>query len=190
MAGLKELSTLSSKEIRLNRNESEVICVFKCGLILTQIETINYMEKIRKLTCVRQKNTLLRCLHGDIYTNERLHRFGLNDNPNCTFCNHLDTLDHRLNECPRTISLLNEIIRKTRTLRLTENEQDYDSITKLMAAHKDADQITVSIHSEALQILLTGKEIDPVAATNRIIETIYKRERKPPLRAILRTLLN
>jgi hypothetical protein len=40
--------------------------------------------------------------HNIIFTNEKLHRIGIKDNPNCSFCNnHIETLPHLFVECEK-----------------------------------------------------------------------------------------
>lgn len=40
--------------------------------------------------------------HNIIFTNEKLHRVGIKDNPNCSFCNnHIETLPHLFVECEK-----------------------------------------------------------------------------------------
>ena len=42
----------------------------------------------------------MRIAHSDVYTNERLHRFGLINNPKCVSCDEpSENLNHRLIDC-------------------------------------------------------------------------------------------
>ncbi len=46
-----------------------------------------------------------RILQGDIFTNERLHRFGLKTSPLCSYCSNgqtVETIKHLLWDCPRS----------------------------------------------------------------------------------------
>ena len=99
-----KISTLTSKALRINNSESEmnVICLYKIGLILTPGEVKSWTKGIRKLTSSRHKNILLRIVHGDIFSNERLHRFGLVDSPTCKNCQELiEDRHHRILRCPK-----------------------------------------------------------------------------------------
>ena len=96
---LVELSGLSSKEIRELRTKNEALCLFKNGLIVTPNVGADWFNKIKKLTSVRHQSMFLRALHGEIYTKSRLFRFGLIDNPTCTRCDEIETLDHKIIEC-------------------------------------------------------------------------------------------
>ena len=74
-----KISTLSSKELRLNAYpmDEKLICIYKLGMILTPGEVKHWTRSIKKLASSRHKNIILRIAHGDIYSNERLCRFGL-----------------------------------------------------------------------------------------------------------------
>ena len=45
------------------------------------------------------KSTLLRVAHGDIYTKDKLHRFGLIDSNKCPRCDSQVTLEHKFITC-------------------------------------------------------------------------------------------
>jgi len=46
------------------------------------------------------RNTRLKVLYKDIYCNERRHRFGIADSPNCVQCVVPETISHQLIDCP------------------------------------------------------------------------------------------
>ena len=187
---LRELGGLSSKMIRTYRDRTDPCCLFKCGLVMSPNETLNYMDKVRRLTSVRHRNIILRCLHGDIYTNERMARFGMREDPVCNFCDQIDTLDHRLTPCQRTLDLINAVEVRTRSLRTISSEIiNWEPITKVMAAYNDVDQVTLSIHAEILMIIVSTRNVPLHEAVERTITLLLKRERNKSLKNILRTLL-
>ena len=52
---LVDLSSCSSKTIREGRCDNDPICVFKGGLINSPIETLNWTNKLAKLSCTKLK---------------------------------------------------------------------------------------------------------------------------------------
>jgi hypothetical protein len=100
---LARLSLLTSKDFRMNNSDedAQIICIYKSGLVLTPGEVLNWTRKVKKLTSTRHRNALLRVAHADIFSNSRLFRFGLINEPKCCNCsNPNETLIHRLIECP------------------------------------------------------------------------------------------
>ena len=73
------LSSTPSKTFRTSMKtlEEQIICLYKSGLTLQPGEVMCWSKKVKKLTSTRHRNSVLRIAHGDVYTNERLFRFGL-----------------------------------------------------------------------------------------------------------------
>ena len=186
---LVRLSSVTSKQIRESRSDKEPICIFKCGLIMSPIESINYMKKVKSITCTRNKNAILKYLHGDIYTNERLARFGLKDDPSCEHCGMIDTIDHRLETCPRSLAMISLLEQKTIGLRQINQIPIDDKVARIMGSYQDVDLITLTLHAEMLQYLMSRKNENPNAVITRLIKLTYKREKKKEMKEILRNLL-
>ena len=55
--------------------------------------------KLGKLTSTKHKLSLLRTVHGDIYTKVKLCKYGLTDNDRCPRCEATETLEHKIYEC-------------------------------------------------------------------------------------------
>ena len=49
-------------------------------------DIVDTFKPLKRLKCTRQNNTYLIIYHGDVYTKEKLHRFGLIDTNNCPRC--------------------------------------------------------------------------------------------------------
>ena len=149
------------------------------------------MEKVRKLTNVNQRNTLLRCLHGDIYTNERLSRFGLRDNPMCDDCNEVDTLEHRLVACTRTTEILMQVERQT--IKLGQgviNFGNYEMITRVMAAYDSSSIAILSLHAEMLRFIISKNAMPAEYFVNASVVRILKNDKNEAVQEAMRTLLN
>ena len=68
------------------------------------ILTPGWTTRLRRLTSTRHKCALMRVAHGDVYTNSRLFKFGLINDPKCANCDALnEDLDHRLIECRQAV---------------------------------------------------------------------------------------
>jgi hypothetical protein len=60
----------------------------------------SYFYNLSKTISTGNKSRMLRLLHGDVYTAERLVRFGLSEIDRCRRCFQKETIDHLLIECP------------------------------------------------------------------------------------------
>ena len=189
----KKLESMTSKEIRESRAEVDQLCVFKIGLILTPVESVNYFDKVNKLTCTRLKNTILRVLHGDIYSRERLYRFGLVDNPQCETCNEIETTQHKLYECPRVREVWNQTLQATDKLRtIVTNGAQEDLYQRVMGACLDSTLAIITIHAEILHRISFNR--DPLPPPRQLLQSvlllILGRESKEAIKAVIRDLLN
>ena len=187
--GLVNLSKLTSNSIRLLRCDDDPITIFKAGLILSPNESLSYMNKVRKLTSTRHKNIILKYLHGEVYTNERLVRFGLSDDPNCALCGQNDSLDHRLTSCQRTINLVEAIEEKTRSLRNID-VSNHDNLMRIFAAYNDTDLATLAIHAELLMYLSSNKNENPTSWLSRTITSLIRRDNNGEVKDQLRSLFD
>ena len=187
------LACLTSKSLRENRHEPDQICIFKAGLILTPGESLNYFNKVRRLTCTRQKNTLLRSVHGDIYTREKLFRFGLIESPICEFCDQVETLEHKLIVCERANRIWTIVLEATDKLRLTLTQAaNEDFLQRIFGACLDTNLAIITIHAEIIQRLLLSSQ--PLPPPNILLQSvlllILAREKKEEVTDKIRTLLS
>lgn len=140
------LAELSAKSIRANRTNLEPICLFKSGAILMPKESLTYFFQLSKLSSVRHKNILLRIIHGDIYTKERLFRFGLVENPTCPRCNALETLEHKFVTCEYTSRIWTELER----LIPVPFDQTLTPIQNRLLANGNNNLLLLTVHAEIL----------------------------------------
>jgi hypothetical protein len=175
---LLNLIPLTSKDLRLIVYSKTPLCIFKNGSLFTTNESINYFSKLSKLTSVAHRNILLRTLHGDIYTNERLHRFRLRNDPFCSRCDGVETLEHRLNECPKVINLIRLLTTKTDRLGNRQERNAHEIRDKLIANYRDIDEATLTLHAEILKIVNSNSILDsPEQIINRAIKLIISRDK-------------
>lgn len=93
------LSSIQSRQFRIQREDDTPICVFKIGLIMDPNMAMTWLYTLSRLTSVRHKNTILKICHGDVYTKAKLARFNLADDPYCPRCGKLETLEHKFVTC-------------------------------------------------------------------------------------------
>ena len=186
------LGTLKSKSIRECRSEQDPLCVFKIGVILTPNESQNYFEKVRKLTSTKHKNSLLRVLHGEVYTKERLFRFGLAPDPICESCDEVETLTHKVLECPRVRAVWDLTLEATDKLRLTlTNDPNEDMTQRILGACLDTNLTLITIHAEIVTRILMSKS--PLPPPHIILQSVLlmvlNREKKEDTRVKIESLL-
>ena len=126
-----------------------MICIYKSGIILDPGELAAWTLQMRKLTSTRHKNVPLRVAHGDVFSNERLHRFGLRDSPNCSNCNEVNESPlHRVMMCPsarKAWKLLEEL-----KVRLRLNQLSDYSLENLLGAKDKLKKVELALQAELL----------------------------------------
>ena len=179
---LVNVCTLSSKSLRATQrsDEESMICIYKIGLVLAPGELISWTKRIRKLTSTRHKNVLLRVAHGDVFSNSRLHRFGLKDTAMCFNCQEpVETPLHRIIECPKaqiSWQLLDEL-----KIRIGLNQLSDHSIENILGAKDKIDKIELALQSELLlRLISTGEEYDPKRLILASLKVIAHSEKLVP----------
>ena len=152
-----DISKESSKSIRCAISPSEPLCVHKFGTILTPAEAIQWGHNLKRLTSVRNRNTILRVAHGDIYTKAKLFRYSLEDNPLCPRCGQYEDLEHKFVTCDYVQRIWNIIFNVT----CPNMTPDTPIENKILGALTGATPVLVTIHSEILlRILMLRSDQD------------------------------
>ena len=176
---LVKVSALSSKQLRLNRvqEEDQLICIYKLGPILTPGEVMSWTSRTKKLTSTRHKNILLRAMHGDIFSNERLTRFGLRQDSRCSNCPELyENRIHKLKDCPSANAAWLELEKAKLELGL-RNLTDL-SIENLIGAKDELSKIELALQAELIHKLTSRKErYCPKGLVRSVIKLIGYSER-------------
>ena len=149
----KPLDLLTTREIRALRSNKEPIVEFKLGLSITPNESSNWGQRLRKLTSTRHKNSLLRALHGDVYTKVKLHRFGLSDTNTCSKCGGIEDLEHKIISCDYAKRIWDTsipIIRKLNEL----NDPNEDRIKLITGTSKNTSLASMTLIAELIQTIL------------------------------------
>ena len=175
----RSISTMSSRDIRGQQTDEDdkLICLYKIGMVLNQGEVLSWTTKVRKLTSVRHKNILLRVAHGDIFSNARLHRFRLRDNPSCFNCAEpLESILHRITDCPRaqeTWRIVNEAKHALGMPILADF-----TIENLLGAKDRLEKIELTLNAEIIHRLATkGDGYCPRQLVKSALELIYHNEK-------------
>ena len=192
---IKRLSTLSSKILRegFTNDEDQMICIYKSGMLLTPGEVLNWTRSMKKLTSTKHRCALLRIAHGDVYTNERLARFGLINDPKCSNCDvNFEDLKHRFIDCLKvkeTWQLLEDKIEELGLQRIDPNSIE----NALGAGQVHQDKLAFTIRAELLARLIGvgGTTYCARALVQASIKTIYAVEDLDQItRTKLKDLLN
>ena len=123
---------------------------------------------------------LLRVAHGDVFSNGRLHRFGLRDSSNCSNCPEAnESPTHRILDCPKARRAW-EILAE-RKIRLGLNQLTELNIDNLLGAKDRLNKIELALHAELLLRLISASDgYDPERLVNSSIKVIGYSERLAP----------
>ena len=153
---LVKLTTLTSKMIRTYRvrEEDQMINIYKLGPIMNQGEVLAWTKRMKLLTSTRHKNVLLRAIHGDIFSNGRMFRFGLIPDPKCLNCqDQSESSIHRLIECPKAIEAW-ELLEGAK-LRLDLQPLSDLSIENLLGAKDRVNKLELTLNAELIHRLIS-----------------------------------
>ena len=171
------VSSLSSKAIRLNQSAEQRIEIYKLCPTVDPIEVLAWTKRTKSLTSTRHKNILLRIIHGDVFSNSRLFRFGLLNDPKCINCPEpIESIAHRLKDCPKAEEswrLLGEA-----KLRLNLSPLTDGSIESLLGIKDNLDKLELALNAELLLKLSTRSEVYcPKALVKSVLKFISYAEK-------------
>lgn len=121
-------------------------------------------KNITTMTNVKLKSILLRCMHGDVYSRERMFRFGMTSDNLCSRCQQIETTEHMLIGCDYVLNLWTKIGRITGIPNRNLDE--------ILGAHEIHDKITLTIHAEVLRRLLAIER--PVSDVDDLLLSIVR----------------
>ena len=119
----------------------------KIGLILTPNEALNLFSVINKLTSTKCKDVLLRLLHGELYSKERLFRYQLVDAPTCPRCDEIETLSHKYIECDYVKEIWRRTFQLKDKLRISTGN---DTLLERIFCSNEPNLSILTVHSEIL----------------------------------------
>ena len=190
---LVEMGKLSSKEIRQEISIYDPICVFKLGAICTPTVSLSWGKNLTKVPSVRHRNILLKVAHGDIYTKEKLYRFGLIPSPECPRCGEVETLIHKFAECNYAKRIWDTTLELTRTLRPFSVNEDRTNL--ILGAVTESEPLILSIHAEVISRLAYLKDdlsylLRPKVFVKLALELILKREKSENAKSKIEDILD
>ena len=153
---IKKLSTLSSRTLRegMLDVDDQLICIYKSGMKLGPGEVLNWTKTMKALTSTKHRCALLRIANGDVYTNERLARFGLINDSKCANCDEVaENLTHRFIECRKVKELWHILEEKIISIGL----QSFNPITMeslLGAGNDNNDRLALTLRAELMARLI------------------------------------
>ena len=163
---------ISSKTFRLNNQSADkIICLYKQGLALTPGEVLSWTKRVKRLTSTRHKNLILRVAHGDIFSSERLCRFGLVNDPKCNNCNHpVEDVRHKLVDCPSAVEAWEKLDEVKSRLGL-ETMGDR-SLEGLLGTTEPLGKLELTLNAELLHRLASSKKYVPMQLVNSVVKFI------------------
>ena len=159
---IHEWPKITSKLIRHTSDEYPI----KPKLITTDDTSVlkGLGKNITTMTNVKLKSILLRCMHGDVYSRERMFRFGMTSDNLCSRCQQIETTEHMLIGCDYVLNLWTKIGRITGIPNRNLDE--------ILGAHEIHDKITLTIHAEVLRRLLAIER--PVSDVDDLLLSIVR----------------
>ena len=189
---LLSLNKLSSKEIRAACCIDDQEIIFKIGLLVTPNESLSVMTEINRLTSVRHKDILIRVLHGELYSKDRLSRYGLVESAECPRCLGIETLYHKYFECPYAVAIWKRCLKLTEKLRQLVRSQE--ELLEKIYTSSEPNLTSLTIHSEIMLRIRGFKDEDhlllPKLIVKSAIASLIKKETNPDTRNKIATLLN
>lgn len=96
----RNVQDTTSKTFRVSIHSRDIIREYKSGIKTEGGEIEKIIGVItRDLRSIRHKTWALRILHGDVYSMDRMHKFGMVENGACNRCGNTETINHLLLEC-------------------------------------------------------------------------------------------
>ena len=162
-------------------------------MTLSTSESLTWGLRLSKVNSTRHKNVILRVAHGDIYTKEKLHRFGLIDSPICPRCDLVETLQHKFLDCNYvkriweiTLSSLN---------RITTSDPRTEPLSKAVCGgYLTSSSTIITLNAEIMQRILVLKDeeqflVHPKHFVKNALGYLLKKEKKPSIKNEIKSIL-
>ena len=187
------MTKLTSKEIRTELKQYDPICLFKLGASCTKAVSLNWGLHLTKVGCVRHRNNLLRVAHGDVYTKEKLFRFGLIDSPNCPRCGEIENLEHKFITCAYIKRIWDVTFQLTKTI--SNFDLNTDRTNLILGLMRESTPLVLSIHAEVIARITALRDqadylLRPRILVRLALELILRREKSDELKTSLKDLLD
>ena len=189
----RPLHSVSSKQIRESRSQAQVIKEFKIGMQLTNTEGLSWGLKLSKVTSVKLRNIILRVAHGDIYTEEKLHRFGLIDSPICPRCNEIEDLKHKFVDCDYIQRIWKHVLESVKSIT-TIDPQSLPQVKAILGGYLESNPVILTINAEIMQRIQVLKDnqdhlIHPRHFARNALQLLVRRENNRESKEKLKSVL-
>jgi hypothetical protein len=189
-----DMSLLTSKELRNLMVTHDPICLPKIGAIVGPNEVVHWGHCITRLSSVKHRNLILRVAHGEVYTKEKLCRIGLIESPNCTRCDSVETLQHKIFECEYTQRIWNLTLNLTRHLN-TSSTDNVDRDKLILGMDVGSTPTTMTIHAEVINRIMSLKDearflLRPNIIVKLALQYLIKNEKAESVKNSIEELLN
>jgi hypothetical protein len=187
--GFKELSACKSKELRLSLCSRNQLTDFKIGISLSILDSRTFFHRIAKLTSTQHKALLLRIVHGDIYTKEKLHKYGLSESNACPRCFQTETLQHKFATCDY-VKRIWQVAAPLMGIDLTTNY-----LENILGATKSCCPNRLPLHTEILKRIYQMKDetnylIHPKVFVSQAIKAQIRNEKTTEVKDDLKIMLD
>ena len=185
----KLLSSCASKEIRTQRSDKDPIMNFKIGYDLSRRESLSWGHRLSKLTSIRHRFTLLRVAHGDVYTKDKLKRYGLIDENICPRCDEVEDLDHKIRSCAYVKRIW------LATCELLKEAPNQNSMTMIMGTKLDQTLTSLTVKAEILSWILRLKDsqtylVHPKHLVRMALRGLARKETKKEILSDIKDILS
>ncbi len=141
----------------------------KFGLVTDTVEHNPFSLARQALIAPRDKFYKLRILHGDIFCNQRMHRFKMITSPNCSTCPEvIETVKHVLWECPRSMAAWDFLNSYTRQYL----GREYVSYEAIILGNKDPNMAMETMIVWTMKMILSINREQRIS--NQLLESKLK----------------
>jgi hypothetical protein len=116
---------------------------------------ITMLSNVSLLTCTRNKNTMLRMLNGEWYTNLKLKKMGLKESPICDRCNLIEDREHMLVECKYVHKIWKQFYQYTNVVLGTNLEVNIENV--LCIGNNAASKSIIALTAELINLICSRK---------------------------------
>jgi hypothetical protein len=130
---------------------------------------IAMLSNIKGLTSVRHKNTILRIINGDWFTQEKLAKIGLIETPKCQRCHEAEDRIHMLSECVTVNRIWKHLYKRVEEITGTKYEVNLENVLCVGRNSTNKQVLTVTIDvigrlCGPTRPVLSEKSIDSIIA--------------------------
>ena len=155
--------------------------------------SIDWGFKVKKLTSTKHKNTLMRVAHGDIYTKDKLFRFGMEPSNICPRCDQVEDLKHKFINCPYVTKIWQQVEKLNRLLISDQPVVTVLNERYILGAFSNSNKAFLTLTAEILGRIIGLRDenylIHPKHIVKNAIKALAIKERDENLKALYLQIL-